>query len=111
MSIWKKLKKLFVDEPLEDKDEKPKVEIIYDSKNEHSALTVEPRSKPQIEEMPRSIEVQDTGSAIKNWENTLKAAQQHPLTQAKIINTQILEELSNVLKSMDLKQEKYLSQK
>jgi DNA-binding transcriptional ArsR family regulator len=56
-----------------------------------------------ILEKPHKIEVIDTIDAIESWEKTVQAAHQHPLSQVKIINTQILEELSNVLKSMDNK--------
>jgi len=48
-----------------------------------------------------TIEVINTNEAIESWEKTLNAAQQHPLSQVKIINTQILEELTNVLRSMN----------
>lgn len=43
---------------------------------------------------------------IKSWQSTVKAAQEHPLSQVKIMNTRILEDLSNVLKQMNLKLDK-----
>jgi len=56
----------------------------------------------ELEEPKRvSIAEQSTHMAIKQWEDTIKAAQQHPLSQAKILNTQILEDLHSVLKAMN----------
>lgn len=93
------LRRLFREKAAQEQLQEPKVEIIYDANVDKSV-------EQQTKEEPRILTVQDTDSAIKNWESTIKAAQQHPLTQAKVINTQILEELSNVLRSMDSKLEK-----
>ncbi|MDD5239081.1 MAG: helix-turn-helix domain-containing protein [Candidatus Nanoarchaeia archaeon] len=61
-----------------------------------------------VQHEPTKLKLQEEAShiAIKQWEDTIKAAQQHPLSQVKIINSQILEELNHVLKSMDHRLEK-----
>jgi DNA-binding transcriptional ArsR family regulator len=91
MGLLEKIKRLFGEKEATEQ----KTEVLYEQ---------EPAVEKPVE--PKIITVQDTGSAIKNWESTIQAAQQHPLSQVKIINTQILEELSNVLRSMDNKLEK-----
>ncbi|MCD6547718.1 MAG: winged helix-turn-helix transcriptional regulator [Nanoarchaeota archaeon] len=89
MGLLARLKKLLKSSE-EKKEERQEPQVI-----------VEEPQKPVIEEPKVSFE--STEQAIKSWEKTLEAAKQHPLSQVKIINTQILEELSNVLKSMDSK--------
>ena len=80
--------------PLEPLEQEAKAEI---ASYEHLEEPQKPAHK---------IEVLDTDRAIDSWERTLQAAQRHPLSQVKVINTQILEELSNVLKSMNAKLDK-----
>jgi len=60
----------------------------------------------QHEPSKLKLHEEESHMAIKQWEDTIKAAQQHPLSQVKIINSQILEELNHVLKSMDHRLEK-----
>lgn len=43
----------------------------------------------------------DTKELLKAWEQQVSAVQDHPLSQAKIINSQLLARLTDVLKSMD----------
>jgi DNA-binding transcriptional ArsR family regulator len=73
-----------------------------ESVDKHQAPFMETRKEPQRTTMTE----QSTHMAIKQWEDTIKVAQQHPLSQVKIINTQILEELNAVLKTMDHRLEK-----
>ena len=96
MSILSRLKKLFSKKEEEKPEEETPSEPAQEPEVEVSQY------KPEVNE----IRVEDTFSAIKSWEKTLEAAKQHPLSQVKIINTQILEELTNVLKQMDSKLEK-----
>lgn len=70
----------------------------------------EKRASTDVEsvQQPTKLKLQEEAShmAIKQWQDTIQAAQQHPLSQVKIINTQILEELNNVLKTMNIRLEK-----
>ncbi|MCD6576304.1 MAG: winged helix-turn-helix transcriptional regulator [Nanoarchaeota archaeon] len=90
MGILSRLKKLF---EKKEEEESPKEEKEEQARESYSEFST------PVEE----IRVEDTYSAIKSWEKTLEAAKQHPLSQVKILNTQILEELTNVLKQMDAK--------
>jgi len=58
----------------------------------------EPQRVPQDE--------QSTHMALRSWEEAIVAAKEHPLSQVKIINTKILEEINNVLKSMNTRLDK-----
>lgn len=99
MGLLDKLKKLFKGEEESIISEEKPVEQEPTPSQQHPTLV-------QQEPTQHKIEVVDTAKAIETWEKTLQAVQQHPLSQVKIINTQILEELSNVLKSMDSKMNK-----
>lgn len=94
MSILNRLKRLF-----KKKEEEEQVE------NKEEEL-VAPKIISEQAEHNESIPIDDTYHAIKTWEKTLEAAKQHPLSQVKILNTQILEELTNVLKHMNHKLDK-----
>jgi len=93
MSILSRLKKLFEKKEEGESSEEEKEEQIRDESSGFSASM-------------EDTHVENTYSAIKSWEKTLEAAKQHPLSQVKIINTQILEELTNVLRQMNSKLEK-----
>ncbi len=51
-------------------------------------------------------DLSDTQALLKVWGDSVKNISEHPLSQAKVINTQILEQLSDILASMDKKLEK-----
>jgi DNA-binding transcriptional ArsR family regulator len=40
---------------------------------------------------------------LVNWKNLVNTVQDHPLSQARVLNTQLLEQLTNVLDSIDNK--------
>lgn len=54
-----------------------------------------------VSEKPVLSDLKDTKALLKNWDQQVKTIQDHPLSQAKIINTQLLARLTEVLKSMD----------
>ncbi len=58
--------------------------------------------KAKIEE----IKLEDTKELLEEWRKTVEAIQEHPLSQAGIINTKLLELLTNLLGSVDKKLEK-----
>jgi DNA-binding transcriptional ArsR family regulator len=108
MGLFEKFRKLFQKEEPSDlflKGSEPKP-LEQDDLRRYEFGT--PRPEPTLERHgpAHKIEVVDTNQAIEAWEKTLSAAQQHPLSQVKILNTQVLEDLSNVLKSMDSKLDK-----
>ncbi len=98
MSILSKLKKLFEKKDEESEHKEEQVEEISQVAEPISEQHVH-YSEPHVTE----IRVEDTYNAIKSWEKTLEVAKQHPLSQVKILNTQILEELTSVLRQMDAK--------
>ena len=98
MSILTKLKKL-LKKKNEEKDEKEQVEEEETEEKEESVTL-------NLENLRNESVLDDTENAIKSWTDTLEAAKQHPLSQAKIVNTKILEELSYVLNQMNLKMNK-----
>ena len=63
------------------------------------AISVEPVETPA--EKPVSSDLKETKALLKTWEVQVNAVQDHPLSQAKIINTQLLARLTEILKSMD----------
>ena len=67
---------------------------------EKSVETVESVEKPVKEEKPQM------NSSILEWKSTVEAVKNHPLSQVKVINTQILDSLSRVLDSIDYKLDK-----
>lgn len=98
MSILTKLKKLLKKKD-EEKDEKEQIEEEEIEEKEESVNL-------NLENLRNESVLDDTENAIKSWSETLEAAKQHPLSQAKIVNTKILEELSYVLNQMNLKMNK-----
>jgi DNA-binding MarR family transcriptional regulator len=77
------------------------------NKQMQTVESIDQHQPPFIEEPKRvSIDEQSTHLAIKQWEDTIKIAQQHPLSQVKIINSKILEDLDVVLKSMNQRLER-----
>lgn len=112
MGIIDKIKKLFQTEQesttSEEKQTQTTVgqEPTVDQHQTHIQQYQPSVQQDQTLNISHKIDVVDTSKAIENWEKTLQAVQQHPLSQVKIINTQILEDLSNVLKSMNSKMDK-----
>jgi predicted transcriptional regulator len=51
-------------------------------------------------------DLSDTQALLKVWGDSVKNISEHPLSQAKIINSQILEQLTDILTSMDKKLDK-----
>ncbi|MDD2678632.1 MAG: winged helix-turn-helix domain-containing protein [Candidatus Nanoarchaeia archaeon] len=51
-------------------------------------------------------DLSDTQALLNAWNESVKSISDHPLSQAKIINNQILEQLSDILSSMDKKLDK-----
>ena len=51
-------------------------------------------------------DLSDTQALLKVWGESVKNISEHPLSQAKIINSQILEQISDILASMDKKLDK-----
>jgi len=96
MGLLDKLKKLFKGEEETTAEQQPTV----DQHQTHIQQYQPPNQHDQTLNVNQRIDV------VENWEKTLQAVQQHPLSQVKIINTQILEDLSNVLKSMNSKMHK-----
>ncbi len=62
------------------------------------------RKKPQqVQQKTQHIDLTQTKKLVEAWKNAVEMVQDHPLSQARIINTQLLEVLTNVLESMDNK--------
>lgn len=57
------------------------------------------QTKPKID----SSNYEPTSKELDEWQTRVKSIADHPLSQAKIINAQILEMLTNILSSMDHK--------
>jgi DNA-binding transcriptional ArsR family regulator len=51
-------------------------------------------------------DLSDTQALLKVWGDSVKNISEHPLSQAKIINSQILEQLSDIMESMNKKLDK-----
>lgn len=51
----------------------------------------------------RKYEIKDTEQAIKAWKSDLERIKDHPLTQAKIVNETLLNELQQQLKDINSK--------
>lgn len=100
MSLFERIKRFL---SVQDDKKEEKIEKDVDQKDgtfveQKQEIIQTPENIP-----PKQITVENTFHAIQSWENTLEAAKQHPLSQVKVLNTQILEELTNVLKNMDAK--------
>lgn len=93
-------------------EHKPTRDELVDDALEHDfeadLAKIKQERQTTVQHQPTQLKLHEEAShaAIKQWEDTIKAAQQHPLSQVKIINSQILEELNHVLKSMDHRLEK-----
>ena len=87
MSFFKKFKKLFSKEDYDDLEDN---DLDFD---EESVETVENTST-------------DIDKSLLEWKSTVEAVSKHPLTQAKIVNDQLLVSLTRVLESMDYKLDK-----
>ncbi len=57
----------------------------------------------QIRQVPQHKDLPETEKLVSNWKNAVEMIQDHPLSQARILNTQLLEMLTNVLSSMNAK--------
>jgi DNA-binding transcriptional ArsR family regulator len=55
----------------------------------------------QYRQIPQHKDLPETSKLVSNWKNAVEMVQDHPLSQARILNTQLLEVLTNVLESMD----------
>jgi DNA-binding transcriptional ArsR family regulator len=115
MGIIEKLKRFFMQDEEEstmlEKEPETRVEQQHQQSTDQQQQTITQYEPVQQEptlltHQTSRIDIVDTSKAIENWEKTLQAVQQHPLSQVKIINTQILEEITHVLKSMDSKMNK-----
>lgn len=80
------------------KREKKKA-VIEDSSQ--STATVQ-----RIEQKIVVKDLSDTQALLKVWGDSVKNISEHPLSQAKIINSQILEQLSDIMESMNKKLDK-----
>jgi DNA-binding transcriptional ArsR family regulator len=93
-------------------EQQPTRDELVDDTLEHDfeadLAKIKQERQTTVQHEPTQLKIQEEAShaAIKQWEDTIKAAQQHPLSQVKIINSQILEELNHVLRSMDHRLEK-----
>ncbi len=87
MSLFKKLKKLLKKEEYED---------LFEDDDETVETVDEPLEK-------QKLEVDDS---LIEWKSTVEAISKHPLTQAKVVNDQLLMALTRVLESMDYKLDK-----
>ena len=65
--------------------------------------SVEPVEEPVGNE---NIQKSELNSSLLEWKSTVEAVKNHPLSQVKVINTQILDSLSRVLDSIDYKLDK-----
>lgn len=48
----------------------------------------------------------NTEEMLKVWDNTVKSVSDHPLSQFKVINAQVLEQLTQILNNMNMKLDK-----
>lgn len=60
----------------------------------------------KIEEKIVVQDLSDTNSLLSSWKANVKNISEHPLSQVKVINTSILEQLTTILTSMELKLDK-----
>jgi DNA-binding transcriptional ArsR family regulator len=51
-------------------------------------------------------DMSNTAKMLKAWDNNVKNLSDHPLSQFKVVNTQVLEQLTDILTSMNLKMDK-----
>ena len=63
-------------------------------------------SERKIEEKIVIKDISDTNELLKVWDKGVKNVSEHPLSQVKIINTQIMEQLTSILTSMNGKLDK-----
>lgn len=86
-------------------EEETKEEKEY-SKNKKEENELDKPTKEQIvtkkETSPQQSPV-DTQEALEEWKEQVQYAENHPLTQAKIINSNLLRNLTDVLERMDTK--------
>lgn len=101
MSLLSRLKQLFKKHQSNNKEKMEKE--VEQASQDDMPIEVEKEPMPVIPARDNVSSMETTYNAIKSWEKTMEVAKQHPLSQVKIINTQILEELSNVLKQMNNK--------
>lgn len=78
MSLLKRFKRLFVEEKQE---KRPKDDVL------HTDIV--------------KIKAPDISDAIKTWEKQVELLQNHPLSQARVVNTDILASLSDVLGGLE----------
>ncbi len=60
----------------------------------------------QKQDFPEVKPVTSSKDLLKEWSKTLEMVESHPLSQARVLNTAILDDLNRVLHSMDEKLEK-----
>jgi uncharacterized membrane protein len=93
------------------KEKKPSKKVSLKGKKEKKQAIVQESSNQtttvqKIEQKIVVKDLSDTQASLKVWNDSVKNISEHPLSQAKVINTQILEQLSDILASMDKKLEK-----
>ncbi len=93
------------------KEKKPSKKVSLKGKKEKKQAIVQESSNQtttvqKIEQKIVVKDLSDTQALLKVWNDSVKNISEHPLSQAKVINTQILEQLSDILASMDKKLEK-----
>ncbi len=93
------------------KEKKPAKKASLKGKKEKKQAIVQESSAQtatvqKIEQKIVVKDLSDTQALLKVWNDSVKNISEHPLSQAKVINTQILEQLSDILASMDKKLEK-----
>jgi uncharacterized membrane protein len=57
----------------------------------------------EVKKRPRKVSLEKTRELIQEWQIQIERVQDHPLSQVRVINTQLLEQLTDVLKSMNMK--------
>jgi DNA-binding transcriptional ArsR family regulator len=82
--------------PKKTKKTKPKQRAAAQTKQEK-------RENPTLEKKIIVKDLSNTDKLLKAWNSSVKNVSDHPLSQVKIINTQILEQLTDILGSMNSK--------
>lgn len=61
------------------------------------------KSKKKAIQKPKTEFLADTKGEIKNWQMLIDTVQDHPLSQARILNTKLLEQLTQQLEQINTK--------
>jgi len=76
----------------------PKTHVTQPEQIQH----VEP-TKEEIFQYTEEVNLPETKQLLEEWEEQIKSLQDHPLSQVKIINTELLGALTRILRSIDKK--------